>query len=397
MNNPGSVNVERVRKDTPGVADRIFFDNAGASPTPDPVHRRVVEHLELERAVGGYEANRQVNDELEEMYSSAASLLNARVDEIAFIENATRAWDMAFYGIRFRDGDRILTSGAEYSSNYLAFLQMARRYRISIEVIPDDDTGTIDLSALANLLDDRVRLVNLCHAPTSNGLLNPAEKVGALLRDSPALYFLDACQSAGQLPLDIDRIACDVLTTTGRKFLRGPRGTGLLYVRNESLEQLDPPFVDIHSARWTGRNEFRFRPGARRFENWESNVAGRLGLKSALDYCQATGIEAIRSRIDDLAKRLRRRIGNIAGLRVLDRGQEKTGIVTFNVPSMQAESIRLALADKSITVHAQQLEDARLDLDGVAEDLVRASVHYFNTDEEVDRFCAVLTGVIKAG
>jgi len=397
MNNRGSINVEGVRKDTPRVANRIFFDNAGASPTPDPVHSRVVQHLELERAVGGYEASRRANDKLEGMYSSAASLLNARDDEIAFIENATRAWDMAFYGIRFRDGDRILTSGAEYSSNYLAFLQMARRHRISIEVIPDDDTGTVDLSALTNLLDERVRLVNLCHAPTSNGLLNPAEEVGALLRDSPALYFLDACQSAGQLPLDVDRIACDVLTTTGRKFLRGPRGTGLLFVRSDSLEQLDPPFVDIHSASWTGRNKFRFRPGARRFENWESNVAGRLGLKAALDYCNATGIGAIRSRINDLANLLRRRLRDIPGLHVLDRGQVKTGIVTFNVPSMEAEVIRLALEDRSITVHAQRVEDARLDRDGVAEDLVRASVHYFNTDEEVDRFCAVLTGIIEAG
>ncbi len=390
------IDLEKVRSDTPGVSDRIFLDNAGASPTPNPVHQRVVQHLEFEREVGGYEAKRQCQEELAGMYVSAADLFNAHPDEIAFMENATRAWDMAFYGIGFQSGDRILTSSAEYSSSYLAFLQMAQRHDISIEVIPDDEQGQIDVDALANRLDHRVRLVNLCHAPTSNGLLNPAEQIGELLRDSPALFFLDACQSAGQVPLDVARIGCDVLTTTGRKFLRGPRGTGLLYIRRERLEEFNPPFVDIHSAQWVGRDEFVLRPDARRFENWESNVAGRLGLKAAIDYCTALGIDNIRQRVNRLAQNMRRQLGEFKGVELLDRGPQKTGIVTFTVPSREAESIRRALATQFIYVHAQQVADARLDIEGIAKDLIRASIHYFNTTTEINRFCAVLESMVNS-
>ncbi len=389
------INLDQVRADTPSVAEHLFFDNAGASPTPESVHRRVVAHLELERAISGYEAKRQAHEDLEGMYHAAAALINAEPEEIAFIENATRAWDMAFYGIPFEDGDRILTSSAEYSSNYLAFLQMAGRHNISIEVIPDDVTGQVDVQALENMLDHRVRLVNLCHVPTSNGLLNPAEKVGEVLANSPALYFLDACQSAGQVPLDVARIGCDVLTTTGRKYLRGPRGTGLLYIRKSKLESFDPPFVDIHSARWTGRNTFRFRDDARRFENWESNVASRVGFKAALDYCLNLGVDAIRSRVDGLAQSLRNQLQSISGLRLLDRGLVKTGIVTFTLAGQEAERIRLALARAAISVHAQQVADARLDIEGVANDLVRASVHYFNTESEIERFAKTLEQVIS--
>jgi selenocysteine lyase/cysteine desulfurase len=390
------IDLEKVRADTPAVSDRIFLDNAGASPTPNPVHLRVVRHLEFEREVGGYEAKRQNEEELEGMYESAADLLNAHPDEIAFIENATRAWDMAFYGIPFQSGDRILTSSAEYSSNYLTFLQMAKRRDISIEVIPDDEQGQIDVDALASRLDHRVRLVNLCHAPTSNGLLNPAEQVGELLKDSPALYFLDACQSAGQVPLDVSRIGCDVLTTTGRKFLRGPRATGLLYMRRERLEDFSPPFVDIHSARWVGRDEFVLRPDARRFENWESNVAGRLGLKAAIDYCAALGIDNIRQRVKKLAQNMRIQLSEIEGLVLLDRGSQKTGIVTFTTPCKDAESIRQALASRSIYVTAQQVADARLDIEGKATDLIRASIHYFNTTSEINRFCAALDSIVNS-
>ena len=225
------IDVEQVRNDTPTCLELTHFNNAGASLPPDPVFRAVAEHLELERRIGPYEAEQRSQDKINHFYDAFAELLNCRPGEIAYVENATRAWDMAFYSVPFRKGDRILTARAEYVSNYLAYLQMAKRAGVVIDIIPDDETGQLSVSELERMIDERVRLIAVTHVPTHGGLVNPAAAVGRIARKHGILYLLDACQSAGQMPMDVESLGCDMLSGTGRKFLRGPRGTGFLYVR----------------------------------------------------------------------------------------------------------------------------------------------------------------------
>jgi cysteine desulfurase / selenocysteine lyase len=388
-----TLEVARLRADTPGCSRVLHFNNAGSSLPPAPVLAAQLAHLRLEAEIGGYEAADQAAPQVDRAYTALAALLNAQPNEIAVVENATRAFDMAFYAFPFREGDRILTSEVEYASNYLAFLQVARRRGVVVEPIASDGDGTISLPALRAALarDDHARLVALTHVPTNGGLVSPAAEVGRACREARVPFLLDACQSAGQMPLDVEVLGCDVLSATARKFLRGPRGVGFLYVRGSLLERLEPPFVDLHAATWTARDLYELRPDARRFENWEGNVAAKIGLATAVDYALALGLPAIRDRVVALADRLRHELAELPGVRVRDQGTSKCGIVTFDAVAREPEAIRDALRTRAINVSVTTTASTRLDMDarGLSA-MVRASVHYYNTEEEVDRFCREL-------
>ena len=381
-----TLDIARLREETPGCANVAHLNNAGSSLPPAAVVDAVVDHLRREAAIGGYEAAAERRDRLEHTYHAVARLIGAAPGEIAVIENATRAWDMAFYAFRFAPGDRILTGRAEYASNWIALRQVAERTGASIEIVPDDEHGQLNVAALERLLDERVKLVSLVHVPTQGGLVNPAAAVGRVTRSAGVPFLLDACQSIGQLPLDVRAIGCDILSATGRKFLRGPRGTGLLYVREDLIERLEPPFLDMHAAEWQPDGSYAVRPDARRFENWETYVAGKVGLGVAADYALEIGLDPIWERVHALAARLRAGLADVPGVTVADRGEVLGAIVTFAVEGKTADGVRRALAADRINVSVTEASAARLDLDprGIAE-LVRSSVHYYNTDEEVDR------------
>ena len=385
------IDLEAVRRDTPSCVRMAHLNNAGASPMPEPVKRAVIAHIERESEVGGYAAAADATADIEDFYDAFATLLHCDRSEIAYVENATRAWNMAFYAIDFRPGDRVITCTSEYASNYLALLHMAKAKGIHIDEAPNDETGQVSVSELEALIGPRTRLVAITHVPTQGGLINPAVEIGRVARRHGVPFLLDACQSAGQIPLDVEEIGCDFLSGTGRKFLRGPRGTGFLYVRHSALDGLHPPFVDLHSASWTARDSYALRPDARRFENWESHVAGRVGLARAVRYTLDLGIDAISARARGLAAELRSGLARIADVEVTDQGAEKCAIVTFRKRDEPAPAILQRLAANRITGSVSMQDYARLDFEARGLDaLVRLSVHYFNAEEEIGRACAVV-------
>jgi selenocysteine lyase/cysteine desulfurase len=328
---------------------------------------------------------------VERTYDAVAALVSCERSEVALIENATRAWDMAFYSFDFAPGDRILTGRAEYASNVIAMLQIAERTGVQIEVIDDDEHGQIDLDDLERRLQpdregNRVALVAITHVPTHGGLVNPAAAIGARTRAAGVTYLLDACQSVGQMPIDVQDLNCDVLSATGRKFLRGPRGTGFLYVSSALVERLEPPFLDLHAARWVAPDRYVMRDDARRFETWESDVAARIGLGVAIDYARTWDLDAVEARVVSLAAQMRAGLDEIRGVAVHDRGERLSAIVSFTVDGVPAEDVKRDLAADRINTSVSPVEYSQLDLParGVG-DLVRASVHYYNTETEVDR------------
>ena len=389
-----SFDLERARRDTPACARHAHLNNAGASLLPVPVVDAVRAHLDLEIELGGYEAAHDAATAADRVRSSVAALVGAEAAEIAFADSATRAWISAFTAIRFRPGDRILTSSSEYASNVIALLQAAERDGVTVDVVANDETGALSLPDLERLMDERVRLVAVTHVPTSSGLVNDVAGVGAIVAGSDALFLVDACQSVGQLPIDVTAIGCHLLSATGRKYLRAPRGTGFLYVDETRLDGLVPIAADLHSARWTGPATYELAADATRFELWEHSVANVLGLGAAADYALAWGVEETYCRIQALAADLRERLAAVAGVTVRDVGAERCGIVTFTVAGHEAQAVTSRLRAEGVHIWHVDAEASRFDMAerGLTE-VNRASVHYYNTADELDALCRGLAAI----
>jgi cysteine desulfurase/selenocysteine lyase len=387
--------IKRAREETVACNDLIHFNNAGSSLMPTPVSSALHEYLNREEKIGGYETEALYSGSLNSIYSSAAKLLNCSTNEIAFVENATRAWDMAFYSFKFNPGDRILTTIAEYGSNVIAYLQQAKRFGVEVVFVPNDEFGQIDVNALSNMIDDKVKLISITHIPTGGGLVNPAKAVGKIANAAGIPYILDACQSVGQVPIDVEEIGCDVLSITGRKYLRGPRGTGLLYVRSSLLNELEPPILDQHAAELISPTEYLIRPDSKRFENWEQYCAGKYALGVSIDYALSWGLDEIQRRIYSIADNFRQKLSQIDGIQSTDEGVEKCGIITFTSDQLDPVAIKQSLSEQRINVSTSKGSGNLVSFQGRGlKEVVRASVHYFNTDEEIDYFVDVLKEVI---
>ncbi|WP_256806606.1 aminotransferase class V-fold PLP-dependent enzyme [Bradyrhizobium sp. Bra64] len=388
------IDINRIRADTPAASRLAYLHNAGAALMPVPVAEVMKQHIDLESEVGGYAAADLEADRLDAVYGSVARLLKAAPDEIALVENATVAWQMAFYALEFRKGDRILTAEAEYAANYVAFLQVAKRTGAIIDVVPSDSSGELDIQALERMIDERVKLIAITWVPTNGGLVNPAAAIGKIARARGIPYLLDACQAVGQMTVDVEAIGCDMLSATGRKFLRGPRGTGFLYVRRAMLQQLEPPMIDHFAAPWVSRDEYRLRDDARRFETWENNYAARLGLGAAVDYALDIGIGPIEQRCRLLADRLRSRLAAIGGIRIRDLGRAPGAIVSFTMEGHQADAVVESALAAGITIGASDPASTRIDAEVRSlPPVVRASPHYYNTEAEIDRLIGHLAAL----
>lgn len=381
--------IDALRAMTPGCVHRNHLNNAGAALLSTTTLTAMRHHLQLEANIGGYEAEAAASDRIDAAYRALAELLNASPSQIALFDNSTHAWNAAFYSVPLTAGDRILTARSEYGSNVLAYLQVSQRTGAEVVVVPDDETGQIDTAALANMIDERTKLIGLTWVPTAGGLVNPAREVGRIARAADVLYLLDATQAVGQFPIDVAAIGCDVLTGTGRKFLRGPRGTGFLYAGQRALARLEPFVAEIRSATWDGGRSFTWADGARRFETWENSYVNVVGLGAAVRQALELGLPEIGARSRALGARLRTGLAGIDGVTVHDLGHEQCAIVTARVSGVQSKDIAAGLASRGINVTTTLAEHNQFDVRRV-HPLVRFSPHYYNTEAEIDQAVAAV-------
>lgn len=387
------IDIETVRRDTAGLQHRAHLLACGSAVMPDAVLSAVTDHLMLEARTGGYEAADAKAAELDDVYNLVATLIGADKQEIALLESATAAWCHAFYSLELKPGDRVLTCQAEYAANYVAFLHRASRDGIVIDVVPDDDAGALDVEALEKMMDDRVALIAITWIPTNGGLVNPAVAVGEVARRYKVPYLLDACQAVGQMPVNVRELQCDFLSATGRKFLRGPRGTGFLYVRESVLLNTEPAMLDHFAAPWVSSDQYQLRSDARRFENWESSCALRLGLGVAVSYALSVGLENIQQRAWGLAGTLRQLLESKAGATILDAGSEHCAIVSFAIDGRDPVATVAKLRQQGINIGVSNPDSTRLDSESRELPVVlRAAPHYYNTEAELDQLVA---GLIK--
>ncbi len=387
--------INRIRMETRGCAERLHFNNAGASLPPDVVVDTVVDYLRAEAAVGGYETETRYLDKINGVYASIAQLINAKPDEIALFENASAAWGTAFRGLSFEDGDEIITSEMEYVTNLIGLVDSQKADGVKVNVIGNDREGNFPIKELEKAITGKTKLIAVTHVSSSGGSILPVERIGEVAARHGILYLLDACQSVGQLPLDVKKIKCDMLSATGRKYLRAPRGTGFLYVKKSSQDKLKPVLLDFVAAANVSLTGYTLRQDARRFELYEKNRALTLGLGRAVDYALDIGMDRIWGRIEHLSAVLRRELAEIPGVTVRDTGDALSGIVTFAVEGIESSVIKTNLETRGINVSVggAQATPIYMEKSGLAT-VVRASVHYYNTEEEIEVVCRELTSIV---
>jgi len=389
--------IQKFRDDTKGTSDCAHFNNAGASLPPDVVVESVIQYLSEEAVRGGYETEHKYREQLENVYQLIARLIHAEKEEVAIVENASMAWGLAFNGIRFQEGDVILTSEMEYVTNLLGFLNAEQTQGIQIRVIPNDEHGNFSLQALEDAITSQTRLIAITHIASTAGTVVPVVEIGKIARRHNILYLVDACQTVGQIPINVKEIGCDILSATGRKYLRAPRGTGFLYVRREIQDTLKILFMDGHTAQLIDENTFEIRKDCRRFELFEKNRALTLGLGKAIEYALDIGMGRIWRRIQFLASVMRRQLGGIDGITVHDNGEQKSGIVTFSVNGIGSSQVKSELAKKKIHVSVGLAKSTLIYMNrNSLSTVVRASIHYYNTEEEINGICDTLSSIIKS-
>ena len=381
------LNIDQLRAATPGVKNVLHFNNAGCSLPIKEVVDIITEYLQLEAMVGGYEAKELHQNTIDQFYHQAAKLINAYPDEIAIVGNASEGFNKALYAIPFQPGDIILTSEVEYGNNYINFLNLKKQKGIKIQIIPNDEFGNIMLDKMEEMISPQVKLVAITQIPTNSGLIVPVEKIGAIAKKNNILFLLDACQSIGHIPVDVEKIQCDFLATTSRKYLRGPRGLGFMYVRKGVLEKLNPPSLDMVTAHWDDAQNYHLDYDVKMFENWEKSYALVLGFSKALSYLNELGVENTWNRIKYLAHILREKLNAIEGVKVMDIGHQQCGIISFVMDEIPPEDLQKVLLKQNVNISVSARFSTVIDMDKRGlKSINRASIHYYNTEEEIDFF-----------
>lgn len=385
------------RNETEGCSNVIHLNNAGAGLMPDPVTRAILDHISFEARIGGYEASALKAAEISAFYNQAARLLNCKATNIAFTASATDSYTRALSSIPFKAGDVILTSNDDFISNQIQFLSCSKRFGVRIERVRNDTTGGVDLNDLDHKLKTlRPRLLSITHIPTNSGLVQPVQQIGEIASRYDTWYLLDACQSLGQMKLDVQTLKCDFLSVTSRKFLRGPRGSGFLYISDKALQAgLEPLFIDMRGAEWVEKDTYIPRKDATRFEDWEFAYAIVQGTRVAIEYCLDIGEDRIWQRVKVLSDHMRNELSGIDKVRVLDRGPEVGGLVTFTAEGSDPVNLTQQLLRRRINVVPSYRNFAVIDFDEKkAAWAIRASPHYYNTEEEVAQFIEAVREIV---
>lgn len=422
----------------------IHFNHAGASPSPSSVIERVVEHMYLEQRIGGYTAAVAVEQEMDQVHENIAKLIHALPSEIALVESATVAWTRLFYSmVEHHERTTTVSSGRSqskvilvsenaYGAQIVAMVKWTEEHGgwkiLAIPSALQDDgssTGMVDLVILETMLRGEyetsegildpttIALVCVTHIPTNSGVANPVEQVGRLLYQHArhAFYLLDACQSVGQRDVNVKEIRCHGLCATGRKYLRAPRGTGFLFVDEVTASVLRPSHVDHECALITKvpstypasiavTLDYKFQDHAKRFSFYESSASTKLGFGEAVRYAleDAGGMASIAERIQENATYLQSRLITIPNVTLYYPGTT-SGLVVFQTnrnaalvkdllftPDQDGNQFDVSVVPSTST----PLDSARTNV----PNLVRASVSYVTTAEEIDLFCKRLQEIL---
>lgn len=374
----------------------IHLNNAGASMVSDETMRIMVAHLKLEQSIGGYEAATFNNASLEEFYAVAGKLVGCDKNDIAFFDSATRAWNTLIFSMKIGAGDKIITTTLEYGSNILSLQSLAEKTGAELIKLAVGSDGYVDIEELTNHLDERVKLVAASHAPAHCGTMLNVNEIGKCLDGHAAVFLVDACQTLGQLPISVAELRCDALVGTGRKWLRGPRGTAFIYVSEALASSLNSVSIGVSNAQWLEKpqngSHVSFMAKAKRLESWERSMAGQLGLTNAIkEFLNQNSVGAISKAIQSFRAKIEDGVRQNNNLVLYPSGNKGSGIVTFHCKNRSANSVKIELAAKYINVSVVGNLVAPWDFSAKQlPDLIRVSPHYINNNEEILSFCKTI-------
>lgn len=392
------LSLEKIREDTAGCSNKIFLNSAGSSLMPKVVVESMITYLRQEEEIGGYDLAKKEKGPIENLYKEVAKLLNSQVKNIAFTYNATDAYSRALSSIPFKSGDYILTTDDDYASNQISFLGLQKRFGILIARGKNLPNGDLDLNDFESQIKQiKPALIAVTHIPTNSGMIQPVVEIGELCKKFGIWYLLDACQSIGQIGVDVQKIGCDFLSATGRKFLRGPRGTGLLFLSDRVIhEGLEPLMMDLHGAEWIGFDHYKAEMNAKRFEFWEFSYTSLIGLSAAIHYANNIGIENIENYNFKLMHLLRSELSKNSSLRILDKGSRQSSLLTFDIPGKSIEKLEYELKSNKVYYSISTKNAALIDFTkkGI-EYAIRLSPHYFNSLEEMQKVSEILEDISK--
>jgi selenocysteine lyase/cysteine desulfurase len=390
------MNIEKIRNDISNYGNKLFLNSAGSSLMTKSVVKKIEHYLHEEENYGGYKVAELMQKDISHFYHQAAELIGANTKNIAFTHDATDAYSKALSSIDFKSGDIIITTDDDYASNHIQFISLQKRFDIKTIKIKTLDNGDLDIPHFQELVTKyNPKLVAVTHVPTNSGLIQNVEAIGKYCNEQEVLFLLDACQSVGQLNVDVKEIKCDFLTTTGRKFLRGPRGTGFLYVSDRVIKNgYSPLFIDGWGATWTKENQFKVLQTAKRFETWETPYALVVGFGEALRYANEIGMVNIQSYNEKLMRHLRENLKSLSNVSVFDNGSKTCNILTFRKEGKSLEEIKHVLDSNNVFFSESQKEWGVIDFDkkGI-EWAIRLSPHYFNTVKEMDLVSEIIESI----
>ncbi len=326
-----------------------YLNHAACGLLPDAALHAMHGYALREQALGAYGAARQVQAEIEQLYQGIAATIHAQPQDIALTQGNSDGWSLVVSAMDWSGGGRILAPRSEWGGNLGILMQLSAQCGVQVEEIPSDADGAVDLEALETLLRTPASLVVLTWMPANSPLVQPAEAVGALCAQAGVPLLVDAAQAVGQWPVDVRQLQCAALTAPGRKWLRGPRGTGFVYVHPDFLPRLRPLTADHFSRPWQTGNTWTYRADARRLEQSEASVALRLGLGAALAAWNALGMERIHGEIQKRADWLRDGLDCLPGIRAHRSGRHaSSGIVTLECSRHDAAALHRGLQERGV-------------------------------------------------
>lgn len=376
--------------------DCMYFNNAGAGIMSESTFKTVTDHMNLEMCIGAYKAANTKVNEVNEFYSHAAILLNANSkDEIAFVDSASRGWNLIMYGLKITETDTIVTLSSEYGTNLLTIFDIAKRTHCSVKIIECNEDGHFDLDDVERELKYGGTILAVSHVVAQGSIVNPVVELGVLAKKYNAIYIVDGCQAVGQMKVDVQKINCSAYVTAGRKWLRGPRGTGILYVKKEApirTPQIDLASADLLFDEYGSVIDVKIRKDAKQFELWEKSIASLLGLNNAIKEYMNYGIELAAKEICEKANYIRNCVANNPGLLLVGSEVSTTGVVGFYVKNPKKEDVVKGLFEKHnfIVSYICDWDCPVFFPNNGASIIFRISPHYYTKIEDIQAICSLI-------